>query len=204
MDQFVAATCHRKLWQWFVTIMCCTDMSRALNTLQCYLMSLYCSQNNYYNMKPTYVIKVNWYPTKRQKQIQTECFREFLILFFIINIIIFKKISHKNKHARHKNIKLLRRTTLYLSIISSKMWFANFESTFFSCEIFFLCSLACLFFALSASAEAPGLPDGFVWKYNLFKYSGNQDKTVTHDHCLCSKYGLCIAPLVQNHAKGHL
>ena len=119
-------------------------------------------------MKPTYVIKVNWYPTKRQNQIQMECFREISI--FIINIIIFKKIADINRqHARYKNIKLLRRTTLYLSIISSKMWFANFESTFLRCEIFFLCSLACLFFAFTASFEAPGLPGGFVWKYNLHK-----------------------------------
>ena len=73
-----------------------------------------------------------------------------------------------NSLQKQTNIKLLR-TTLYLSIISSKMWFANFESTFLRCEIFFLCSLACLFFAFSASAEAPGLPDGFVWKYNLHK-----------------------------------
>ena len=69
---------------------------RALNTLQCYLMSLYCSHDYY--MKPTYVIKVNWYPTKRQNQIQMECFREISI--FIINIIIFKKIADKNRQTR--------------------------------------------------------------------------------------------------------
>ena len=49
-------------------------------------------------MKPTYVIKVNWYPTKRQNQIQMECFREISI--FIINIIIFKKIADKNRQTR--------------------------------------------------------------------------------------------------------
>lgn len=52
--------------------------SSSLNIPQCYLMSLYCSHDYY--MKPTYVIKVNWYPTKRQNQIQMECFREFQYL----------------------------------------------------------------------------------------------------------------------------
>ena len=45
-------------------------------------------------MKPTYVIKVNWYPTKRQNQIQMEFQR---ISIFIINIIIFKKTANKNR-----------------------------------------------------------------------------------------------------------
>ena len=95
MKQLVAATCHRKLnWGSDLSSLCvaltcqlvCSDLTpmtaycefRALNTLQCYLMSLYCSHDYY--MKPTYVIKVNWYPTKRQNQIQMECFREFQYL----------------------------------------------------------------------------------------------------------------------------